>query len=987
MKKLLFFCIFLFFISFGYSENKLLRYEWELSFVCERNDDETLLEEISSEKGRLYAKNCKSYSIPNANVQFPYNAGQSGGYFIIRRDGNDYIFEKFVHPDKKYELYRLNIIYDSTPPVIDAALYLDINCNQKIDVNKWYNTNVVYVKVNSFEDSISGVKKLSLNYSLDQSVINNVQDGTDNIITITGKDNVGNQGVKTLQIKIDNQVPEIQFTSDKGIQINSKEDSWTQEKTICFKDKNQNEKSSQTSFYINSISASNKITSPYYFETGKYTIHAKDEAENEISCQLNVDHTPPNIECENLIYSYAENTKMVNSINFEVSYNDNDEKNSGFEEGYVPELYYDDNNNTDSSISDRTQTNILKLQGTVTDKAGNSNTIDWEKSVFAEKGTVGENNNLVLVLPPYVNPEPIIAESDGVFSKVKLKLLNCNDDFINKTNWVKIKRNFYVPNDSEYIKITDENFTEYFDESLKNIWESLSVSPEIDKNNIQKENEEYIYIDSIPVESGFGHMRVGYSLVWETKDLPTIEESEEDFIEPAADTQAKINLRLKGFENKYLNIVIENNKITYIENKDFSVPANGCVKLEYKIENSDIEPYELEVREIVSIPGTEEFISVGKDGFVHRGAMQGCNTYTYENEKEVFSQNNWHSFEEPIHLYFNTPTNLILSTKEGYLYKRNNGTVFGQNEYTSPIIQLKAEPKDLGGFNLIVGDLAGYNDQGITAKPFQPVDMEISTDKESDILWDFGDNNTITGKRITHIWVQSESRLSDTSEYTMKINLEGTDTEIPVHIVDTQYGKLYGNEVWRGNHIILSNISVNEGKILTIGDETNLKADILCLGDLTDENKAGLFISNDSTLLLDIASNIRFIESRNNKTGYISQEQMVYGWKGISIKGIASIENIDFFYADRAITLMGGGKLNLKNCNFDQNKIGLHFLSKEFTTVSNCKILNSYEYGIKQEVGSEIEVVSSEISGNTINWYDYDDTELTEEEINNRIGK
>lgn len=921
------------------------------------------------------SNNKKIYVKKNTNITISYT--MSGGH---SEQIDEYLYVNGISsPEGSYLIKENTLIeYKMKGPISDEeytilTVYVypdddvpEILVNNKSDNGIYFSALKNEINI-SIKDNTSGICicKNGNSYFPENSKL--TYNGVYNIYV---EDLVGHK--KEREIIVDSVEPKIVF-SYSGATINSK--SWTNNSYIYFSDANKIY--SPTHYYLNSL----EITSPYQFSTGKHTIKAKDEAGNESDSEIWVDTIKPNIKCTKL--EYIKNGRAINELKFEVTTSDN---NSGVKE---TSTRYKNNEKYKNLV--RTTTNIFELSASVTDFAGNSNKIQWENTEYKNKGKVN-GDNLKIVLPPYINfNTETKTETNGEKTTVKFKLDNCNEDFINYTNWVNIERRFYVPGkEREYIEITKENFLEYFELEKLSTWEKLTQPVNI-RSNIRKEDGNYYYIDSIRTETGFGHMVTGYTLTWETRDLSTQENSEEIFVKPTADAPAVINLRIKGKNEEYLFMEIKNNKITYLPNDKFEIPGNGRINLEYKIENLDCEPYEMEIREMIKIPEPEasDFLSIGMEGFIQRGAMKGCKTHTYddiEDNKKCYNKDEWQSFKEPIFLYFNKPMNLQIYTKEGYLYE-SEGKSYGQEGYTSEIIQLKAEPQDLGGFKLIVGKDAGYNDNGIIAKPFQNVDMYITSEKIQEIEWNFGDNTTSNELLVEHKWDQLDTRQDDTSEYTLRITYGGNSAKIPVHIVDTQYGKLYGNEIWRGNHKILSKIEISEDQKLTIGDYTNKEAEILCIGDLIEEYKAEIYVEKGADLIIKNGTKIEFIESRNNANGYVAQEEICYGWKGIVVEGSAEIENAEFKYADRGITILDGGILTIKNCDFIEDKIAIHLLENTKPLITNINILGCYDYGIKQEEESDIEIKNSVISDNTINWYDQNETELTDVEIIEKIGE
>lgn len=1004
MKKNCLFVILFTFLSLLHSEDIIQRKLGDKTFTLSYNKDENHYYVTNSNTtGTLYVKEGCNDSVTYEEVIL--TVGQAKTWYTVEKGNNSYIVKHGVSSSGSTSNgtthFTLYIVYDGDKPSCSISGYINDTLVDINNSNKWYNQDVL-IKLSELQDKTTSIdysRSMIENTSIEQiakdvgiNIFNNselnlfLQSPYKKITSSTPVeiqlcDKVGNYSeLMKVYINIDKKEPLISVKDESGKTITTGKDNWYRGNTINLYDNN---KESETQFYLGTDRNGVVITNPMYISNGKYTIFAEDAAGNNSQCELSIDYELPSISCNTLKFEKDEN-QIISSIKYSFDKKDDYSGINDFKISY----------NGDKNF-DRSKTNTITISAYASDKAGNETYFDWKKNGYSNYDF--DDKKLKITLPPYISlKECDIGISDNN-SFVELTLTNCNEDFLKKTNKIELVRKFYVPsstgnsNGKEYIELNESNFTTFFNESMRNNWKELTVPKKISSEDIYTIQGNYFLKDFIPVSSGFGHLVTGYTLLWETKDLPTQEESSEVYVAPMSNKPAIIHLRIKGKtvegneEAQYLYIDIENNKVKYTQNDKFEIPSNGCIYLEYKIDNPDCEPYELELREMVKLPDEDMFISIGLEGFIHIGAMKECKTYTYADNQIIFDGEKWNTFENPLYLDFNRPTNLQIYTKEGFLYKHQTGKTYGQVGYTSEVIKLQAVAPDLGGFKLMVGDDAGYNDKGITAKPFQEVKISISSDNIKNVVWDFGDENTSTELEVSHMWSQLDSREADTSNYLLKITYGTIEKQIPVFIVDTQYGKLYGDEIWRGKHKILSTIKVGSGQILTIGDYTNKETEILCIGDLTEDYKGEIFIDENAELVVNNGKKVKFVESRNDSAGYVAQKELIYGWKGIRCKGTLSIENAEFLYSDRAITVLDGGIGKINNCDFISNKIGLHLLRGSKFTSDNILMENNRQYGIKQEKGSNLSLQRYIFKSNIIDWYDPDDTELSEEEIEQKI--
>ena len=86
----------------------------------------------------------------------------------------------------------------------------------------------------------------------------------------------------------------------------------------------------------------------------------------------------------------------------------------------------------------------------------------------------------------------------------------------------------------------------------------------------------------------------------------------------------------------------------------------------------------------------------------------------------------------------------------------------------------------------------------------------------------------------------------------------------------------------------------------------------------------------------------------------------------------------------RGVAVENGASLIIKESLLSKNEIGLHVFGS--CEIEDVEISENKEYGIKEENLCEVNIYGefNKIRGNTVDWYDWNDGVLTEEEITNR---
>ncbi len=199
---------------------------------------------------------------------------------------------------------------------------------------------------------------------------------------------------------------------------------------------------------------------------------------------------------------------------------------------------------------------------------------------------------------------------------------------------------------------------------------------------------------------------------------------------------------------------------------------------------------------------------------------------------------------------------------------------------------------------------------------------------------------------------------NQTTTYTGRLTVtdrygKSSQKEITVTVENTRAGVLVVDEYWTGVHEITDMITVPEGKKLTL-DNVKIHTNGYLENGLL---KSGIKVEGT----IDILDKAEFVGSNSSNK-----------WQGIMVYG--SLFGGDLFIqrAQRGITLLPGGLINLKVLEINSCITGLHLLGGTLET-NQLKVLNNTEYGIKQEASGnysyEKNDTDKDISGNGKNYY------------------
>ena len=913
-------------------------FNWNVSLSADGNNK---LCYEDSNKQKLYVKKGSIVTV-SESFQGVYSEQIRSYIYKDGRETSSRSFKIDEYTKIEYKMSKVNAAHqtqlvveiypdDDTPSIkIDGKVNENIYYKEKVEYSVEDSSVVCVCKIRDSNKSVSGTLE---------------EDGA---YTIFVEDIVGNVNEKT--IFIDKKNPTIKVFSDAS--YTEEED----DKDIWF----------NGNLYIKYEDSGSGVlskTEDTYSETGEYTLFVEDNAGNSSSRIIKIDN---------------ENPTITGRIGFELS-NGSIEKikieDVKGEDGYsgIKNTWISNGTSTiggEIEIEDRTKLNTYQIQIGAKDKAGNQ----------------VEKELAVINVPPKIKvsvdeeSKRIIKENGEEYTATDL-ILDNYEKYAKYYKEIKLTKVIYVCDGESDKKIDDSNFNNYFSPEAQFYWQEITEEKVIRADEIKDGK----YTDKIKTSSGFGHKTTGYYLSWEIEGIEGIREKSEEVKTKTANREGKVDIKIIGKEIDGNSSVLD---IDFIDGKAncegyIEIPADGSIYIECKIEDKDSEPYEIEVKQKVKLNCQEEEILVSKESFIQKGNT-GYSIFDKKNYPNVYREEQWYRFSTPEYLAYNKVTCLVIRVKEGY----------GSDAIDKELgeIYLKAEPLDLGGFKLQVCEEADYNFFGITASPFQNVQMEVEG-RES-ITWNFGDGKKVKEeKTVTHAWKQSPERKGSVSEYILTLTTKETEeqgVEVPIHIVDTKAGALYGDEVWIGEHEILGPVIVPNGKTLTIGRKTDSteEINILCIEDSNEKYMGSIEVSNGGKLKINNGTEkVRIVSGENTNKGIVEEtEEDISYWKGIRIKdgGEAEIENTEIMGSKRGVAVEKGASLVIKESLLSKNEIGLHVFGS--CEIEDVEISENKEYGIKEENLCEVNIYGefNKIRGNTVDLYDWNDGVLTEEEITNR---
>jgi FAD/FMN-containing dehydrogenases len=471
--------------------------------------------------------------------------------------------------------------------------------------------------------------------------------------------------------------------------------------------------------------------------------------------------------------------------------------------------------------------------------------------------------------------------------------------------------------------------------------------------NLWKEDSSgnIVYVDYVPVPSGAGHKDWVYSLGASTQaGVPWYA-----IANPSQNVGLPNNRGTLPFDASC--IVDASVKHNVCGSEGFTIGATGAVVLRLQGSDPDGDTWHVKVYRVRKIV---------QDGYEFT-------SYTVlSGENEVRYSYPYAQVEIPINLYYGNNDIQVVWTE-------GDGADDAATSFYSSIKNLKFEHTIDGKYVLTVHDSNGNeapdSSAGILCAPQQPLVLTL-TSAQNDTTgtkWDFGDGTAGSGDSVSHPYAQKADQNEAYCLYTLTLTLpNGTDsspaTSIPlvVKVLDTQEGKLWGDEVWRGPHSVVGTVIVPSGKTLSIETNAAVPTEVVSLtGDSAAGYKQGVTVNEGGALR--VSGGVSFQPAAGQS----------FGWGAILVKGTASIGAEDgsvvtIAKADRGIAVAATGTVTVVNANFLNNVTGLQvYGSTAKVLVKKCSFSGNSVYGIKEDALGRPTVQNSSFSANFRSYYQY----------------
>lgn len=234
--------------------------------------------------------------------------------------------------------------------------------------------------------------------------------------------------------------------------------------------------------------------------------------------------------------------------------------------------------------------------------------------------------------------------------------------------------------------------------------------------------------------------------------------------------------------------------------------------------------------------------------------------------------------------------------------------------------------------------------------------------------WNFGDtvSNTTSELYVKHAY-------SEIGDYTITLSVIDNDggvtqAEMPITITNTLDGELVLDEIWSGNIQLKGDITVPQGVTLTVEPGTTIVVP-LNKGFVVHGRMAGIgYFSNE------------IIFTTYTPDGVYAANL----WNGIYLSETSigsQLSHVIVEYAEQGLGL-NQQEILIRNLLFKENGIGIHMVNSK-STIRDCRFVDSFYYGIKEEGLNEPFVDNNIFSGSGLAPYYHSlETLLTVEEVN-----
>jgi hypothetical protein len=186
-----------------------------------------------------------------------------------------------------------------------------------------------------------------------------------------------------------------------------------------------------------------------------------------------------------------------------------------------------------------------------------------------------------------------------------------------------------------------------------------------------------------------------------------------------------------------------------------------------------------------------------------------------------------------------------------------------------------------------------------------------------------------------------------------------------VEVVNTRSGQLYVDEYWQGTHYMMGDIIVPPGIHLEVKPDTEV------------------IISGTPETGYDHRLTVNGSIAVQSGAGFTMEEGVFAYWNGIKLYGMGIFESAVITGARRGITAVETADLSVTGCTFGGNLTGIHLLGIS-PEILSCLFTGNARYGIKEDRDALPVVRDCIFSYNTRDYYHYDETVMTPDELNEK---
>jgi hypothetical protein len=267
-----------------------------------------------------------------------------------------------------------------------------------------------------------------------------------------------------------------------------------------------------------------------------------------------------------------------------------------------------------------------------------------------------------------------------------------------------------------------------------------------------------------------------------------------------------------------------------------------------------------------------------------------------------------------------------------------------------------------------------------TTTPGKPLELyayvyDPDGDEPLSYEWDLYTDGAHISAAEKPVWnyIHTDPQHNTTTNYT--ITLTVTDAAgkkahaiTNVEVRNTEAGPLYADEYWSGVNYVRGDIIIPAGITLEImpGTEVIVSGDPLYGYDQR--------ITVQGRLIAGAGSNFHI------------EDGITDLWNGIYADNEANMTGVSISDAARGMTITRNANATIENCNFINNRTGVHVVGNTTIRINNSHFNGNTRYGIKEDAGGRPRITNCGFGDNFYDYYGESDTIMTIEELNAITG-